>query len=167
MATALDAPTSALDEHEQNFVAKIRAHGWFGTSVFPDEEGPGFTYTTGFWITLGLPEVILFSLKREIAHDVLWDVFRTAEERGPLPLGKYVANVFANGGAYFFPVGKQHYSDHLGWCRWFYGGNDFPCIQLVWGDTQELFPWQDGFEERFRVNQPDLSPDGWVRHLTQ
>ena len=105
MRRALDAPTGALDEHEQNFVANIRAHGWLGTSVFPDDEGPGFTYTTGFWFTLGCPEVILFSIKRESAHHILWELYRDTKARGQLPIGKHVADVFADGGAYFFPVG--------------------------------------------------------------
>src|SRR5262245_1598505 len=62
MRTALDALTSQLDQHEQDFVAKIREFGWFGTNVFEDAEGPGFSYTTGFWVSLGVPEVIVFSL---------------------------------------------------------------------------------------------------------
>jgi hypothetical protein len=36
MFTALDAPPGRLDEHEQNIVGKIRAHGWFATHVMPD-----------------------------------------------------------------------------------------------------------------------------------
>ena len=36
MLTALDAPPDRLDENEQSFVANIREHGWFRTSVFAD-----------------------------------------------------------------------------------------------------------------------------------
>ena len=163
MQTALDVPASELDVHEKNFVANIRAHGWFDNGVMADDEGPGFSYTTGFWITLGFPEIIVFSLKQEIAHDILWDVFREAKSGRQISPGKYADNIFANGGAYFFPVAKQHYYDYLGWSRWFYRGDDFPCLQLVWPDTREAFPWQSGFEDRFRNDQPDLSPDGWIK----
>ena len=86
MRTALDAPLSALDEHERKFVANIRTHGWHDMRVAPDEEGPGFSYTTGFWLTLGVPEVIVFSLKP--AHDVLWDVFRDIKAGRQIVAGK-------------------------------------------------------------------------------
>lgn len=79
MRTALDAPTETLDEHERSFVASIREHGWFRTSVFAEEGQPGFSYTTGFWHNTGLPELIVFGLKNEIAHDVLWELFSDAQ----------------------------------------------------------------------------------------
>jgi hypothetical protein len=46
--TALDASPERLDQHEQKFVQRIREHGWLGTHVTPDDNGPGFSYTTGF-----------------------------------------------------------------------------------------------------------------------
>jgi hypothetical protein len=35
MRTALDADPVLLDRHEQDFVDKVRKHGWFHTSVAP------------------------------------------------------------------------------------------------------------------------------------
>src|SRR5262245_43677846 len=74
MRTALEAPASMLDEHETKFVAKIREHGWFHMSVARDAEGPGFGYTTGFWLKFDFPELITFSLKRDTAHDIFWGI---------------------------------------------------------------------------------------------
>ena len=70
---ALDASTDTLDAGEQSFVAEIREHGWFRNSVLGDDAGPGFSYTTGFWSSAGQPELIMFSVKHEIAHNVFWD----------------------------------------------------------------------------------------------
>src|SRR5229473_5095649 len=75
MRTALDAHPAQLDRHERNFVEKIREHGWFGTHVFADKNGPGFGYTTGFWLRFGFPELILFSLSRQVAHDTFWHMY--------------------------------------------------------------------------------------------
>jgi hypothetical protein len=69
MLTAFDADPKRLDQHEQKFVQRIRELGWFGTHVMPDDKGPGFSYTTGFWLKFGFPEVILFSRSRENAQD--------------------------------------------------------------------------------------------------
>ncbi|HEY2534440.1 MAG TPA: DUF4262 domain-containing protein [Xanthobacteraceae bacterium] len=45
--------------------------------------------------------------------------------------------------------------------RWFYGGDDFLCLQLVFPDTSGHFPWSSGSSEGFRTAQPDLTAGNW------
>ena len=165
MRTALDAPPELLDQIEQSFVAKVRQHGWFRTGVQGDAEGPAFSFTTGFWLNTRTPEVIMFSTKDEIAHDVFWDLFRDAKSDRALPVGTRTDQVFANLAAYAFPVAKRHYADYLGWSRWFYRGDDFPCLQIVWPDRTGAFPWEAGFDPAFANDQPDLTENGWLAAL--
>ena len=161
MLTALDAPIEMLDASEQNVVAQVRKHGWFRTNVFEDEDGPGFSYTTGFWSGLNCPEVVVFSLASKIAHDVLWDVFRDVRAGATLTTGQRLSGVFGNVEAVFLPVAKEAYPDYLGWNRWFYGGDDWPCIQLIWPDASGAFPWEDGYPGRFKESQPNLTGKPW------
>jgi hypothetical protein len=167
MRTALDASPSALDAAERDFVDNVREHGWFATHVFGEDEHPGFSYTTGFWFTLQMPEVLVFSLKREIAHNILWDIFRDWKRGAKHPIGMAVPNIFGNAEAYLVPIAKCKYPDHVGWSRWFYGGDDFPCLQLLWPDPAGSFPWQPGFDVRFGADQPDLTENGWIAALAQ
>ena len=166
MRTALDLPATALDAHERDFCAKIREHGWHGTHVLADEEGPGFSYTTGLWLHLGFPEIVVFSLGRENAHDVLWDVYRDVKDGRRYSSGVRIADLFANVPAFLFPVAMRHYADHLGWSRWFYNGDEFPCLQLVWPDRQGRFPWEQGSGWQPKA-QPDLTAEGWATALRQ
>lgn len=161
MQTALDTPFEALDRSEREFVAKVRESGFFSTSVVGDDEGPGFSFTTGFWVSARQPELIMFSVKHEIAHDVFWDLFRDAKAKKAIPLGRKTDQLFANLPAYAFPVAKRFYADHLGRSRWFYGGDGFPCIQIVWPDREGVFPWEPGFDPEFADDQPDLTENGW------
>lgn len=167
MKTALDAPTAALDGPEQRFVADVREHGWFHTTVSANAEGPGFSFTTGFWVNAGHPELILFGMKGEIAHDVLWDLFRDAKREKPLVVGKPMGDVFGNQPACLFPVAKRFYAEYLGWSRWFYGGDDFPCLQIVWPDREGMFPWEAGFDPAFAGSQPDLTERGWQGAISE
>jgi len=167
MRTALDIPPGQLDQQERDFIRDIEDHGWFDTHVLVGSEGPGFSYSTGFWLKRGFPEVILFSLPRSVSHNVLWNVFRDVEAGRRPPIGLPVNDVFGNADAVFLPVGKTHYAEHLGWARWFYEGDDFPCLQLVWPDPDGKFPWQPGFAESFRECQPDLTENGWLSELAQ
>src|SRR6187401_1181169 len=109
MRTALDAPLNALDDGEQRFVTKIREHGWFRTGVLAEAQSPGFSYTTGFWLSTGMPEVTMFGLRDDIAHDVFWDLYRDAQAGRSLPVGASTNEVFANIPAYAFPVAKRFY----------------------------------------------------------
>jgi hypothetical protein len=54
----------------------------------------------------------------------------------------------------------------LGWSRWFYGGDAFPCLQIVWSDRDGRFPWQSGFDPALAGLQPDLTENGWLASLT-
>jgi hypothetical protein len=170
MRTALDFPTEQMDQHEMKFVAQVREFGWCSTSVPEEDERIGFlgfTYTTGFWLTAGLPEVILFSLDSEVAHDVLWDIFRDAKKGRQFTPGVRLSSVFANTDAFLIPIGKDAYPYFLGWSTWFYSGDNYPCVQLLWPDKEGRFPWQDGVEKSFRRLQPDISTEGWIKALIQ
>jgi len=167
MRTALDAPREALDEDERSFVAKIKEHGWFNTTVTADDEGPGFSYTSGLWVNAKSPELIMFGMKRETVHDVFWDLFRDAKAGRALPQGAKTGQIFANLPAYAFPVAKRYYAEYLGWNRWFYAGDDFPCLHLIWPDRAGVFPWEAGFDKTFADDQPDLTENGWLAALVE
>ena len=166
MITALDAPFIALDADEKVFVAKIREHGWFRTSVSSDDEGPGFSYTSRLWVNTGKPEVIMFGMKSEVAHDVFWDLFRDAQAGHSLKQGVQLDEVFGNLPAYAFPVAKRFYREYLGWNQWLYAGDNFPCVQIVWPDRDGEFPWRQGFDPTFAKDQPDLTESGWLAAIT-
>ncbi len=166
IGTKFDALPETLDEGDLKFLGNLREHGWFRTSVSEDGEGPGFSYTSGFWVNISFPEIIVFSLKSEIAHRVLWDIFNDCKNGVPPPIGNVTDLIFANLPAILLPVSIEHYQEHLGWNQWFYGDNYFPCVQLVWADREGVFPWQHGFSEEFSGDQVDLSDGGW-RKLSQ
>ncbi|MGH7019324.1 MAG: DUF4262 domain-containing protein [Brevundimonas sp.] len=165
MRTALDAPSNTLNAYERDFIANVRAHGWFNTSVSGDAENPNFSYSTGLWLTTSQPELIMFGLKSQIAHDVFWDLFRGAQDGRALPIRARTEQPFGNLPAYAFPVAKRFYADYLGSSRWFYGSDDFPCLQIVWPDRAGVFPWEDRFDPEFVSDQPDLTENGWQATL--
>jgi hypothetical protein len=161
MFTALDAPDDALDENERKFVRNIREYGWFNNRILPEDDLPGFNFTTGFQVTIGKPELIVFDLPQETAHSILWECFRRMKEGLILEAGKPYDEFLERFAVHFQPVDKAHYYEHLGWSRWFYGNDDFDCWQMIWPDKAGLFPWQAGYEERFLTLQPDLSSGNW------
>eukprot|EP01037_Dinobryon_pediforme_P001534 gene1534-1557_t len=161
MLTALDASPESLDQNERHFVDIIRVHGWFNTTVLPDPDHAGFNYTTGWQVSIDHPELIIFGIKAETSSSVLWDLYREALTGEQLADGTRTDRAFKGLPAYTFAVSPRFYPEYLGWSRWFYGGDDFRCFQLVWPDRDGRFPWDHGADPAFASAQPDLTENGW------
>lgn len=162
MKTALDLDEFELDQTERDFLSQLRKHGWFGTRVFdPEKQEPEFTYTTGFFHGLNYPEIIVFSLPKQVSHDILWDIYRDIREGNGPKSGAKLSGIFGNNQAVLLPVSRHFYAEHLGWSRWFYRDYDFPCLQLIWPDRAGIFPWEPNFDPAFASEQPDLSDGKW------
>ena len=165
MATALDVNSTALTEHERNFVAKIREYGFVSTSVAADAEGPGFSYTTGFWLNVKFPEIITFTLANDVAHDTFWYMYKHLKDGGTFKISEPTRELFENSQSLLLQVNKGEYPEFLGWNRWFYGNDSFKCLQLVWPDREGRFPWDPGASAEFVRDQPDLTKRNWLRWL--
>jgi len=161
MLTALDSDEDKLDEAELRFVSSIREHGWFNTHILASEEGPQFNFTTGFQVNLGVPEVILFGFREQVAHNVLWNFYRDLKAGKRYETGQPYPDFLEGFDVCFQLVDKSQYHEHLGWSRWFYAGDDFDCWQLIWPDKQGKFPWEIGFNSNLLNLQPDLSAGHW------
>ena len=167
MITTLDWPTAELDHAERSFVDNIRKYGWLRTAALAEEGKPGFSFTTGFTVSTGQPELMIFSTPDDVAHEMFWVLFRRAQTGKPLPIGKRTNDFFSNLPAYAFPIAKPHFADYLGWSRWFYRGDEFSCLQIVWPDRAGVFPWEAGFDDGFSSDQVDLTERGWTAEITE
>jgi len=162
--TALDTDPALLDAHERNFVANIREHGWFTTHVGAEQGKPAFSYTTGFWLRFEFPELIVFGLQSRVAHDTYWHMYQELQAGKRFGIGIREGDIFQNLPAVLLPVAPQYYREHLGWSRWFYGNDDFLCLQLIFPEISAQFPWESS-SEGFRAVQPDLTAGGWSGRL--
>lgn len=163
--TRLNSPRDELDEAERNFVDGIRRHGWMQTHALDEEAKPGFSFTTGFGASIGHPEIIAFKIGKQVANEIFWVLYRCARNGKPVPRAVRTGGILPEDNAYVFPVARRHYPDYLGWSRWFYQGDDFECLQLVWPDEAGVFPWEDGFDRKYADAQVDLTERGWAAEI--
>ncbi len=161
MKTAFDLPQTELDEHDTKFLNHIKQNGFFTTAVFEDDEGPGFSYTTGFYQNFKHPEIIVFGCKPELAHDIFWNIYSDIEQENNITPLVYNSDILINSDVIFFPVETKLYNEYLGWSNWFYRGNSFPCLQLVWPDKDRNFPWHETAKPDFKKLQVDVSKGSW------
>lgn len=132
----------------------MRAYGWHVVWVFNAE--PEFAYTIGLHHTFVHPEIIVFGLRREVAHGVLNAVGKDVRAGRRFASGIVSDEIIAGYEVDFRPVPKTAYEAHLGWAIWYYDGADFPALQLVYPDRDGHFPWEPEAAQDFRTSQPVL-----------
>ena len=167
MRTAISDPPDKISDFHQRVLKNIGESGWYGLGVGKSETGPGFVYSTGFWLTLGHPEIIVFSLPTKTAHAVMWDIFRDIQSGNPPPIGQATQNIFGSTSAALLPAAYESAKEYLLCSDWFYRGEEFPSVQLVWPDKEGVFPWDANFDKAFEHDQPDLSKTGWPAMRTR
>ena len=166
ISTAFDDPPESHNEYEKELLLRVKESGWQSTHVFADTDGdPSFTYSTGFWQALGRPEVIVFDFPARLAHDVIGQTFRLLSDGADIQTEKPVTNILSGESVYFFAVDEEAKSEYLLSSKWFYKGNQFPAIQMVWPDPSGSFPWQPNFERKLIGLQPDISKISWSNML--
>jgi len=134
----------------------IETHGCFVMCVFGSESVPVFAYSIGLLDTFNMPEVIIFGLNPENMAGLINVIVHNLREGQTYEAGQSYKNIAQNLPAYFGRVEDRHISDYFGQAQLHHKREVFPALQMVWSDPSGLFPWQDGFEERFRERQPLL-----------
>jgi uncharacterized protein DUF4262 len=144
---------------ESQISAAVQADGFFIMGVFdPRGDKPAWAYTIGLHhtnpaladvIVIGLSVSQLEQILRVAADNLLRGViFEAGRVYTDLTEGDYPC--------FFGAVDPSSYDAYVGQGINYYAGQPFPLLQLVWPDSQKLFPWQSGFEEKFRAQQPLL-----------
>jgi hypothetical protein len=144
-----------IDSSEKAVIADVAEYGWHGLWIHADDKGPEFSYSVGFYRTLGAPEVIVVGLRSEIAHSMLWEAYRRFEQRDVLQPGSFYEDFLEGHVVTFVDVSDDARNEYFGFAYWFYKG-DFPALQLVWPSADDgAWPWQS---DSLAQAQPLLGP---------
>lgn len=112
----------------------------------------GHCYTVGLWKTYNHPELIIFSLPAQRAQFLLEQAVREIEQGRTLT--EFAGNLADGYALRAEPVLPLHHREFLSYNRWFYRGDGFEALQLVWPDADHNFPDHPGY--RSHELQPQL-----------
>lgn len=112
---------------------------------------PEYCYTVGLWHRFRHPELILFALPAERGQFLME---RAAEQ---IQMGEFSPETLAEGyRLQSLPVHPSYHREFLAYNRWFYRGDQFQAVQLIWPDADHYFPNQPEFRRRLQDLQPLL-----------
>jgi len=147
------------DKHERKAIEDIREFGVHILNVFdPDAEKPDFSYTVGLWHTHGHPEILISGLKQGLRQGLLNDLNERIAKGRTFQNGESYTDVLEGYRCYFQEFPKKHYPEYLGWDRWFYGGDEFEAVQMLWPSTDHIYPW-DAQASEFLKNAQEILTD--------
>ena len=152
-----------LTEYEKRIVENVKEFGCHVTSVFdPDEVEPDFSYSTGFWETVGQPEVIILGLPSNMGHFAINETLRQCQaglqlcdgQRIDWPYEEFDMICVAR------PVdAKNLIPEYFNSAIWYHsmrtGSQLEKAMQLVWAYSG-LFPWDEGAPAELLEDQPLL-----------
>ena len=141
----------AEDDSDRKLLSDIAQYGWHVLHIFADESGPCFSFSVGFYLKFGHPEILVMGLPQPVAHELINLIgSHLAEGRVFRPRERFdgLAEGFA---CSFVSIAVEHYRNYLGYGVWFYRSlkQPFPALQLVWPDKQGWFPWENDYDQKF------------------
>jgi len=141
---------------DKKFIQNIKKFGFSTTNVVNDE-GLSFCYSTGFWENLSHPEIIVFGLENEVAHDLIWVCYNRISEGLSFANLEQSDQILNDYECVFKLVSPLNLKEHLCFADWYYCREQFEALQLHWPDKEGRFSWEEGVDEYFKLDQPDLS----------
>jgi hypothetical protein len=145
-----------MNRAEAKIIADVDTHGWHVMNVMPGEPHPPHSFSIGLQRTFGHPEIVILGLRGEIAQVLINDIGLKIRDGHAYEPGARYPGIIKGFSVSFANVSVEHFSEYLGFALWFYGGEPFAAIQMVWPDGNGAFPWEASFNEELRSLQPLL-----------
>ena len=138
----------------ENILNIIEVQGWYAVDVGPDMPGniPNFIYTVGLYSSFGKPEIFISGLPHGIDRKIInYLANKLSSPDYHIELFTKIDNLFENSPAMFIPLPNEktsilHVANKL------YEDN-FKVYQLVWSDSNGVFPWEDEFSKDLKDSQ--------------
>jgi hypothetical protein len=154
-------------EFDRRLLSNIQEHGWSGMTVSPRADDPGdepiFKYTIGFETSLNMPNLIVFGLRKDIMHAMLWNMFHDLKAGRALTDSAQWHDILDG---YTCVTRAVHESQiDAGWFnygRWYRRthapeAGPYTAFQIFWpGVIDRLLPWEAGSDPAVIKAQPRL-----------
>ena len=148
-----------LTEVERKAVGNIARYGWHVVHVAENDKAPGWSGTVGLYHSYGHPEILVTGLKPEMAVFILNECGRRVRGGSVLAHGQRQPGLLQNVECELRTADPFWVQELMHLARWLYGTWDFPVLQCVHPDLGNHFPWEPGYDARFRERQPLLFAD--------
>ncbi|HJW93505.1 MAG TPA: DUF4262 domain-containing protein [Thermoanaerobaculia bacterium] len=142
---------------EQQILADVDADGLHIEKVVHEKRStPGWAYSIGLHKTMQQPDIIVFGLRPATMEQLIENTVQRMRE-GIVYADSLEDDELLQGYTCVFKTVREIWYDvTVKHARWFYGGANFPLLQLYWPDRNGKFPWDPKCQPEVRALQPRL-----------
>lgn len=148
-----------MTQSEQEVFDNIEKYGCHVMHILENENNsikePRFSYSIGLFKNYKQPEIVIIGLKQELAHILINNICYDYQQGTFLNSGKYNADILDSFDCLIVDVDKKHYQNYLGWASWYYKGDNFPVLQVIYPTIKGIFPWEKKYPRE--LGQPILN----------
>lgn len=137
-------------------IRDVNVSGWHVSCVEPTGGHHGWAFSVGFLQTFGHPEVAIFGLPVDVERTLLDAIGQGLRDGRTFLEGTEDETLASPYRCVFKRIEPTWISAVLPAAAWFYGGRDFPAVQLFWPDRAHRFPWEEHFDGQLQTFQPLL-----------
>jgi hypothetical protein len=136
--------------------SNVNEFGWHCVNVIEDDGHPPWSYTIGLYETWEHPELIIIGRSRATSHEMLKTLSNNIELNSLPNLSDPDGHLLLGMKCNFVEVNPRYYSDYVGFALWYYRKRKFPLYQVVWPNSDGLYPWDPAAARCFKEWQPVL-----------
>ncbi len=144
------------DDFDRRVLDDVDRHGWSLVLVPDEDDSPPFAFTVGLFHKFQHPELVLVGLPLESAAGILTGAATAVRDGRGFEPGSVSEGLLEGFAVTWRTVPTRMYPAYLGCARWFYEGDAFGAIQLVYPDHEHRWPWTDGVHPGFARQQTVL-----------
>ncbi|MDZ7905774.1 MAG: DUF4262 domain-containing protein [Cypionkella sp.] len=135
---------TSVDGQDAKALDDVETYGCHILSITDNTGGPDFCYSIGINKTADQPDVLIFGLNPDVAQFAI-NQYNDRVRQGEVFNTKLPYHGFLDAcPVYFVAVPQIHFAKYLGWGRWFYGGDDFRVMQMIYPDKiTGGWPWSE------------------------
>lgn len=144
-------------ETKERIISNIQEYDCHLALIEGDGYSPAFVFTIGLYEKFKHPEIMIFGMNTDVMGQLLNGIKNQVKKGTQYLSNKEYENILAGYNVQFLEVKKDFYPDYLGYAGWYYNNTfDFPVLQMIWPDKEHKWPWENGFNEHWKFNQPLL-----------
>jgi Domain of unknown function (DUF4262) len=122
-----------------------------------------WSFSIGFYETWEFPELIIFGRSRATARHILNTIAIGLDDNHRPDLSTTTDTLIPGAKCLFLEVLERYYQDYVGFALWYYRKRKFPLYQIIWPNSDGLYPWSPSATKAVKEWQPVL---GEVPHAT-
>jgi hypothetical protein len=158
------------DAVRRDMLARIAKYDYTMVSVREERArdgswvAPGFVYSVGLWSFHRVPEVIVVGAPARHAVELVQRYAGMVKQGKRFGPGGPYPGFVADGTVMMELVAPGFYAEWFASAFDFYPTGDFPAVQLLWADREQVWPWEPRWARR-NTPQPVLTrsgrPESW------